>query len=49
MLITVTGRKTRKQYTMPIGYYCQNGYLWVITSRDQTWWRNLESGSFSFA
>jgi len=34
MLITVTGRKTGKKYTTPVGYYQQDGYLWVLTSRD---------------
>jgi hypothetical protein len=45
MLLTVTGRKTGKQYTLPVGYYHENGYLWVITSRDRTWWRNLCGGA----
>jgi len=45
MLITVTGRKTGKQYTTPVGYYRENGFLWVITSRDRTWWKNLRGGA----
>jgi len=45
MLITVTGRKTGKTYTTPVGYYEEGGYLWVITSRDRTWWRNLQGGA----
>jgi len=45
MLITVTGRKTGKKYTMPVGYYEESGYLWVITSRDRTWWKNLREGA----
>jgi deazaflavin-dependent oxidoreductase (nitroreductase family) len=45
MLITVTGRKTGKAYTTPVGYYEEDGYLWVITSRDRTWWRNLQGGA----
>ena len=45
MLITVTGRKTGKTYTIPVGYYEESGYLWVITSRDRTWWRNLQGGA----
>lgn len=44
MLITVTGRKTGKKITLPVGYYRENGYLWIITSRDRTWWRNLRDG-----
>ena len=45
MLLTVTGRKTGKNYTLPVGYYRENGYLWVITSRDRTWWKNLKGGA----
>jgi len=45
MLITVTGRKTGRKYTTPVGYYQQDGYLWVLTSRDRQWWRNLKNGA----
>jgi deazaflavin-dependent oxidoreductase (nitroreductase family) len=45
MLLTVTGRKTGKKYTTPVGYYREGEYLWVITSRDRTWWRNLRGGA----
>ncbi|MBK9927423.1 MAG: nitroreductase family deazaflavin-dependent oxidoreductase [Anaerolineales bacterium] len=45
MLLTVTGRKTGKKYTTPVGYYHEGGYLWVITSRDRKWWRNLQGGA----
>lgn len=45
MLITITGRKTGKKYTTPVGYYEEGGYLWVITSRDRNWWRNLQGGA----
>ena len=45
MLITITGCKTGKKYTTPVGYYRENGYLWVITSRDRTWWKNLRGGA----
>jgi deazaflavin-dependent oxidoreductase (nitroreductase family) len=45
MLITVTGRKTGKTYITPVGYYEEGGYLWVITSRERTWWRNLQGGA----
>ena len=45
MLITVTGRKTGKKYTTPVGYYQQDGCLWVITSRDRQWWRNVKNGA----
>ena len=45
MLITVTGRKTGKKYTTPVGYYRVDDYLWVITSRERTWWRNVKDGA----
>jgi len=45
MLITITGRKSGKKYTTPVGYYVEGGILWVITSRDRTWWRNLQGGA----
>ena len=45
MLITVTGRKTGKKYTTPVGYYRENGFLWVLSSRDRTWWKNLKGGA----
>ena len=45
MLITVTGRKTGRQYTTPVGYYEQDGYLWILSNRDRTWWRNLQGGA----
>lgn len=45
MLITVTGKKTGNKYTTPVGYYAEDGYLWVITSRERKWWRNLQGGA----
>lgn len=45
MLITVKGRKTGKEYTLPVNYYRENGNLWVLTNRDRTWWRNLQNGA----
>jgi len=45
MLITVTGRKTGKKFTLPVGYYCEDGSLWILTSRDRTWWCNVEYGA----
>ncbi|MBI2333310.1 MAG: nitroreductase family deazaflavin-dependent oxidoreductase, partial [Chloroflexi bacterium] len=45
MLITVIGCKTGKKYTLPVEYFEKDGYLWVVTSRDRTWWRNLRNGA----
>jgi deazaflavin-dependent oxidoreductase (nitroreductase family) len=45
MLISVTGRKTGKVYTTPVQYKQQGQELWVITSVDYQWWRNLHGGA----
>ena len=45
MLITISGCKTGRKFTMPVGYYHEGNDLWVITSRDRTWWRNLREGA----
>jgi deazaflavin-dependent oxidoreductase (nitroreductase family) len=45
MLITVRGRKTGKLYTTPVGFYRESDYLWVMTSRNRTWWRNVRGGA----
>ena len=45
MLITVTGFKTGKTYSTPVGFYREDDCLWVMTSRDRTWWRNVRNGA----
>jgi len=45
MLITVTGSKTGRNYSTPVGFYREADCLWVMTSRDRTWWRNLRNGA----
>ena len=45
MLITVTGCKTGKTYSTPVGFYRDGDWLWVMTSRDRTWWRNVRHGA----
>jgi deazaflavin-dependent oxidoreductase (nitroreductase family) len=45
MLITVTGRKTGRKYTTPVGFYRDGNTLWIISSRDRTWWRNVQDGA----
>ena len=45
MLITVTGRKTGKKYTTPVGFYREGNTLWILSSRDRTWWRNVKDGA----
>jgi deazaflavin-dependent oxidoreductase (nitroreductase family) len=45
MLITVTGRKTGVKYTTPVGFYRNGDCIWVISSRNRTWWRNVCDGA----
>jgi F420H(2)-dependent quinone reductase len=45
MLVTVTGRRTARRLTFPIGYRRRPGAMIVVTARDRSWWRNLEGGS----
>jgi len=45
MLLTYTGRKSGKQYTLPIGYLRQDDSLTTISSRSRVWWRNLRGGA----
>jgi deazaflavin-dependent oxidoreductase (nitroreductase family) len=45
MLITVTGSKTGKKYTTPVEYFREDEILWVMTTRDRTWWKNLRGGA----
>jgi deazaflavin-dependent oxidoreductase (nitroreductase family) len=42
MLVTVTGRKTGKRYTIPVGYQRDGDRITVLVSRarTKTWWRN---------
>lgn len=42
MLVTVTGRKTGKRYTIPVGYQRDGDRIMVLVSRAHTkrWWRN---------
>ncbi len=44
MLLTVTGRKTGRKIAVPVNYYQDGDSLWVLSSRDRTWWRNLAHG-----
>ena len=45
MLITVTGRRSGRHYTLPVEYR-REGALVMVTSRgDRTWWRNLRGGA----
>ncbi len=45
MLITVTGRKTGRRVTTPVQYLRDGDDLWVTSTRQRTWWRNLRGGA----
>lgn len=45
MLITVTGHKSGKVYTLPVNYVRDGGVLTTISYRHRTWWRNLRNGT----
>jgi deazaflavin-dependent oxidoreductase (nitroreductase family) len=45
MLLTYTGRKSGKQYKLPVGYQCQGNTYTTISFRSRNWWRNLRGGA----
>jgi deazaflavin-dependent oxidoreductase (nitroreductase family) len=45
LLLTVTGRKSGKQYTFPVSYYRDEETLTIFSQRKRQWWRNLEGGA----
>ena len=47
MLITVTGRRSGREYTIPVGYQKDGGLITVLASEAPTkqWWRNFEAPS----
>ena len=45
MLITLTGRKSGRTITLPVSYVREGDTLWVVSSRNRTWWRNLLGGA----
>jgi deazaflavin-dependent oxidoreductase (nitroreductase family) len=48
MLLQVTGRKTGKQYIVPVNYVADpedENILLVTSVRERTWWRNLRGGA----
>ncbi len=44
MLMTYSGRKTGKSYTVPMNYLENGEDVYTISSRDRVWWRNLRGG-----
>jgi deazaflavin-dependent oxidoreductase (nitroreductase family) len=44
MLITYTGRKSGKTYTIPVNYIQDGNMLYITSWKERTWWRNLRDG-----
>ena len=42
-LLTFTGRKTGKTYTIPVSYHREDDTVTVVTKRVRRWWRNFET------
>jgi len=45
MLITVTGRKSGKKYTLPVSYAREGDGAICSTDRARSWWKNLRGGA----
>jgi deazaflavin-dependent oxidoreductase (nitroreductase family) len=45
IVITVTGRKSGKTYTMPVSYMRDGDILMMISRREHNWWKNLRGGA----
>jgi hypothetical protein len=47
MLITYTGRRTGRRYTLPVLYHEDGGRLWVKVGHPERkqWWRNARDGA----
>jgi deazaflavin-dependent oxidoreductase (nitroreductase family) len=44
-LITVTGRKTGKAYTVPVDYLLRGNTVTIFSNKNHRWWRNLGPGA----
>lgn len=45
ILITFTGRKSGKTYTLPVSYVRDGDTLMMISQREHSWWKNLRGGA----
>jgi hypothetical protein len=45
MLITFTGRNSRRQFTTPVRYFRDGETVRSFTSAESQWWRNLRGGA----
>lgn len=40
LLVTVTGRRSGREYTTPVGYVEHDGAIWLSSNVGNDWWRN---------
>ena len=45
ILVTITGRKSGKNYTIPVPYVHNGDTLMMISQREHSWWKNLRGGA----
>jgi hypothetical protein len=45
VLVTVRGRRSGRQITVPAGYAAQDGELLLVSRTGRRWWRNLVGGA----
>ena len=45
VLITVTGHKSGRVYTVPVNYLRQGDIIRIVSFRERTWLRNLRGGA----
>jgi deazaflavin-dependent oxidoreductase (nitroreductase family) len=45
LLITVTGRKSQRPYTVPVSYRQHDCEVRIVSERTDRWWRNVRGGA----
>jgi deazaflavin-dependent oxidoreductase (nitroreductase family) len=45
MLITFSGRKSGKMFTIPVNYVQDGDKITIFSDRERVWWRNLQGGA----
>jgi hypothetical protein len=44
-VLTLTGKKTGKEYSLPVNYQRKENIVLITSLRDRTWWKNLRGGA----
>ncbi len=45
MLVSYSGRKSGKAYTLPVNYVRDGDFLYTVSFKNRTWWRSLRGGA----